>query len=306
MPKAKLTKYTLTAVVPVAQYANLQPSLEIEAATIEEAQELALPYIEEFFNKYSEKHKIGAEKRAASPDRVELTDIFGNKIFYNDKTHEYTNSLGEIYLSGSQYAKEEEFDADYWANDIATRYGLDKNAEEQIKAMWDVNSNASNSFGTAVHAAIELFGEHRELADKIDLDLKTGDRKKLDVKTEKNSSKSKLPFLQEVVDKFFTKERLAERARYEVLVVDHKNKRAGRIDRLIKNEDGTWSIRDMKTNHKILKKERTTYGKQLSFYGDILIANKQKLSEDRPLVLHHLKNGEWVDIEVEKVDTLNG
>lgn len=302
---AKLTKYTLTAVVPVAQYANLQPSLEIEAETIEEAQALALPYIEEFFNKYSEKHKIGAEKRAASPDRVELTDLFGNKIFYNDKTHEYTNSLGEIYLSGSQYAKdEEEFDADYWAEDIAKRYGLDKQAEEQIKSMWNVNSSASNSFGTAVHAAIELFGEHRELADKIDVDLKTGERKKLDAKTDKNSSLSKLPILKEVVDKFFTKERLAEKARYEVLVVDHKNKRAGRIDRLVKNEDGTFSIRDMKTNYKILKKEKDTYSKQLSFYGDILIANGVTLSKDKPLVLHHLKDGDWVDIEVPKVNTL--
>lgn len=301
---AKLTKYTLTAVVPVAQYANLQPSLEIEAESIEEAQAIALPYIEEFFNKYSEKHKIGAEKRAASPDRVELTDLFGNKIFYNDKTHEYTNSLGEIYLSGSQYAKEEEFDADYWAEDIAKRHGLDKQAEEQIKAMWNVNSSASNSFGTAVHAAIELFGEHRELADKIDMDLVTGERKKLDAKTEKNSSMSKLPFLKEVVNKFFTEERLAERARYEVLVVDHKNKRAGRIDRLLKNEDGTFSIRDMKTNYKILKKEKDTYGKQLSFYGDILIANGAKLSDKKPLVLHHLKDGEWVDIEVEKINTL--
>lgn len=298
-------KYTLTAVVPVAQYANLQPAIEIEADSIEEAEAQVLPYIEGFFNKYSEKHKIGAEKRAASPDRVEITDIFGNKIFYNDKTHEYTNSLGEVYLSGSQYAKEEEFDADFWAEDICSRYGLDDTAKEQIKAMWEVNGSASNSFGTAVHAAIELFGEHRELADKIDLDLKTGERKKLDVKTLKNSSMSKLPYLKEVVEKFFTKERLAEKAKYEVLVVDHKNKRAGRIDRLLKNEDGTLSIRDMKTNYKILKKEKDTYSKQLSFYGDLLIANGAKLSKEKPLVLHHLKDGEWVDIEVKKVDTLS-
>jgi hypothetical protein len=298
-------KYTLTAVVPVAQYANLQPAIEVEADSIEDAEKQVLPYIESFFNKYSEKAKIGAEKRALSPDRVELTDIFGNKIFYNDKTHEYTNSLGEVYLSGSQYAKEEEFDADYWAEDIRSRYGLDETAKEQIKQMWEVNGSASNSFGTAVHAAIELFGEHRELADKIDFDLKTGERKKIDTKTEKNSSMSKLPYLKEVVEKFFTKERLAEKAKYEVLVVDHKNKRAGRIDRLLKNEDGTLSIRDMKTNYKILKKEKDTYSKQLSFYGDLLIANGAKLSEDKPLVLHHLKDGEWVDIEVKKVDTLS-
>lgn len=300
-------KYTLTAVVPVAQYANLQPAVEVEADSIEEAEKQVLPYIEEFYNKYSEKSKIGAAKRVADKKGRKLEkDLFGNEIFYDDEKHEYSNSLGEVYLSASQYAKEDEFDADYWAHDIAQRYGLDERAEEQIKAMWEVNGNASNSFGTAVHAAIELFGEHRELADKIDIDLKTGERKKLDAKNDKNSSMSKLPFLQEVVEKFFTKERLAEKARYEVLVVDHKNKRAGRIDRLVKNEDGTFSIRDMKTNYKILKKEKDTYSRQLSFYGDLLIANGAKLSEEKPLVLHHLKDGEWKDIEVKKIDTING
>ena len=104
-------KYTLTAVVPVAQYANLQPAIEVEADSIEDAEKQVLPYIESFFNKYSEKHKIGAEKRAASPDRLLLKDIFGNEIFYDDKKHEYSNALGEVYLSGSQFAKEEEFDS---------------------------------------------------------------------------------------------------------------------------------------------------------------------------------------------------
>lgn len=296
-------KYTLTAVVPVAQYANLQPAIEVEADSIEEAEEQVLPYIEGFFNKYSEKHKIGAEKRAASPDRVLLKDIFGNEIFYNDKTHEYTNSLGEVYISGSQYAKEEDFDGEYWADEFVKKYNLPESEKQRIIAMWETNGNASSSFGTALHAAIELFGEYRDLADKIDVDLKTGLRKKLDSKTDKHSAKSKLPYLQQVVEDFFTEERLAEKARYEVLVVDHKNKRAGRIDRLIQLPDGSFEIRDMKTNHKILKPEKTVYGKQLSFYGDIIIANGGKLGPN-PIMLHHWTDNTWKDIPLEKIDTL--
>ena len=296
-------KYTLTAVVPVAQYANLQPAIEVEADSIEDAEKEVLPYIESFFNKYSEKHKIGAEKRAASPDRVLLKDMFGNEIFYNDKTHEYTNSLGEVYLSGSQYAKEDEFDSEYWANEFVSKYNLGEADKQRILSMWETNGTASSSFGTALHAAIELYGEYHDLADKIDIDIKTGLRKKLDSKTDKNSAKSKLPYLQQVVEEFFTPERLAERARYEVLVVDHKNKRAGRIDRLIKLEDGSYVIRDMKTNHKINKPERTTYQKQLSFYGDIIIANGGKLGPN-PIMLHHWNNDTWKDIPLEKIDTL--
>lgn len=298
-------KYTLTAVVPVAQYANLQPAIEVEADSIEDAEAQVLPYIENFFNKYSEKHKIGAEKRAASPDRVLEKDLFGNEIFYNDKTHEYTNALGEVYLSGSQYAKEEEFDGEYWANEFVSKYGLQETDKQRILDMWTCNGNASSSFGTALHAAIELYGEYRELADKIDVDLKTGNRKRItgDSKKEKHSAKSKLPYLQQVVEEFFTEERLAERARYEVLVVDHKNKRAGRIDRLLKLEDGSYEIRDMKTNNKINKPERTTYQKQLSFYGDIIIANGGKLGPN-PLMLHHWIDNTWKDIPLEKIDTL--
>lgn len=299
-------KYTLTAVVPVAQYANLQPAIEVEADSIEDAEAQVLPYIESFFNKYSEKAKIGAEKRAASPDRVLLKDMFGNEIFYNERTHEYTNSLGEVYLSGSQYAKEEEFDGEYWANEFVTKYGLKEEDKQKILAMWECNGNASSSFGTALHAAIELYGEYSELADKIDIDLKTGLRKRItgDSKKEKHSAKSKLPYLQQVVEEFFTPERLAERARYEVLVVDHKNKRAGRIDRLVKLEDGTFRVCDMKTNNKINKPERTTYSKQLSFYADILVANGCKLAEN-PLLVHHWNNDTWKDIPLEKIDTLS-
>jgi hypothetical protein len=300
---AKLTKYTLTAVVPVAQYANLQPSVEVEAETLEEAQEMVLPYIEDFFNKYSDKAKIGAQKRALSQGRVLLKDLFGNEIFYDDATHEYTNSLGEVYLSGSQYASEDPFDGEYWAAEFVNKYGLKEEDKQKILAMWELNGSASSSFGTALHAAIELYGTYKNIADIIDIDLKTGERKKLDAKTEKNSALSKLPYLKDVVAKFFNEDRLKEVAQYEVLVVDHKNKRAGRIDRLITLPDGSFQVRDMKTNNKILKPERTTYGKQLSFYADILLANGGKLG-DKPLMLHHWDGEDWKDIELEKIDTL--
>lgn len=297
-------KYTLSATVPVAQYANLEPSIEIEADSIEEAEAQVLPYIEEFFNKYSEKHKIGAAKKAMSTGRVLLKDLFGNEIFYDDALHEYTNALGEVYLSGSKYAGEDDFDGDYWASEFVAKYGLKEEDKQKILAMWDTNSTASSSFGTAVHAAIELYGTYHHIADIIDIDLKTGERKKLDAKTVKHSAMSKLPYLKDVVNAFFNEERKAEVAQYEVLVVDHKNKRAGRIDRLITMPDGSFAIRDMKTNNKILKPERETYQKQLSFYGDIIIANGYKLDKGNPLMLHHWKDNQWIDIPLEKIDTL--
>lgn len=297
-------KYSLTAVVPVAQYANLQPTVEVEGETIQECEDLVLPYIEAFFNKWSDKAKIGATKRLAKPGKVLLKDYFGNEIFYDDASHEYTNSLGEVYLSGSKYAAEDVFDGEYWAQEFVTKYGLKEEDKQRILAMWNTNGSASSSFGTALHAAIELYGQYRDIADVIDIDQKTGKRKKLDSKTDKHSAKSKLPYLKQVVDEFFTEERLSEVAQYEVLVVDHKNKRAGRIDRLVIFPDTTFGVRDMKTNNKILKPEKTTYTKQLSFYGDIIIANGGKLNE-KALMLHHWIDNTWKDIELQKIDTLS-
>jgi len=297
-------KYKLSATVPVAQYANLVPEIEVEAETIAEAEAQVLPYIEDFFNKYSEKAKIGAVKKALNPKRKLEIDLFGNEIFYDDEAHEYTNALGEVYLSGSKYAKQDEFDGDYWAEEFVAKHGLKASDKNKILAMWDTNSKASSSFGTALHLAIELYGTYGSLADIVDIDLKTGQRKKLDAKTEKHSAMSKLPYLKEVVNSFFTDERKAEVAQYEVLVIDHKNKRAGRIDRLLTLRDGSFAIRDMKTNHKILKPERDTYQKQLSFYGDIILENGGKLDLGNPLMLHHWSDNEWKDIKLEKVNTL--
>ncbi len=59
----------------------------------------------------------------------------------------------------------------------------------------------------------------------------------------------------------------------------------------------------MKTNNKIMKKERDTYGKQLSFYADIIVANGKTLG-DNPVVLHHWIDDTWKDIKLDKIDTL--
>ena len=46
-------KFTLTAVIPTAQYSNIQPSIEVEAETYEEAERMVLPYIESLSARYA-------------------------------------------------------------------------------------------------------------------------------------------------------------------------------------------------------------------------------------------------------------
>ncbi len=243
-------------------------------------------------------------KLERSPNAVLVKDFFGNEIFYDNIAHEYTNALGEVYLSGSAYASDDTFDGEFWANYFVKAHKMDESAKDRIMAMWETNGNASRAFGTALHAAIELYGEYHDIADIIDVDLKTGKRKKLDAKTDKNSALSKLPYLNKVARKFFTKLRLKETAYYEVLVVDHKNKRAGRIDRLLVYPNGTFAIRDIKTNNKLASKDLRSYTRQLSFYADLILANGRQLAKKKPIAIHHWNENAWKDVALEKIDTL--
>ncbi len=52
VPKFKLISYTLKAVIPTGQYANIQPEITVQAATIEAAERAVMPYIETLFAKY--------------------------------------------------------------------------------------------------------------------------------------------------------------------------------------------------------------------------------------------------------------
>jgi hypothetical protein len=239
-----------------------------------------------------------------TPNAELVKDFFGNEIFYDDKLHEYTNALGEVYLSGSAYASNDDFDAEHWAKYAVEAYKLHPDAKQKIKDMWECNGEASRNFGSALHKAIELYGTYHELADIIDMDLKKGTRKRIDKRTEKNSALSKLPYLKKVELKFFTKSRLKETAYYEVLVVDHKNKRAGRIDRLVLLPDGSYEVRDLKTNNKISVADKRDHTKQLSFYADLLLANGCTLGSN-PIGVHHWNEDTWKDIGLEKIDTLD-
>lgn len=52
VPKFKLLTYTLKAVIPTGQYANIQPEITVQAETIELAERAVMPYIEALFAKY--------------------------------------------------------------------------------------------------------------------------------------------------------------------------------------------------------------------------------------------------------------
>lgn len=276
-------KYGVTATVPVAQYANLQPTVEVEADSIEEAEAIVLPYIEEFFNKYSDKAKIGAAKNVQSKTRILEKDIFGNEIYYDDSIHEYTNTLGEIYLGGSTYAAQFEapFNGEMISGKMVKKAGLDEEVGQAIQDMWRLKADASASLGTAIHSALELYGKYREVAESVGKETHVHDN----------------TILNKAVLSFYKEHPVTTEIEYEALIVDHKMKRAGRVDRLEYDEDGVW-VTDFKTNFDV-KKSIKKYWRQLSFYAAILKANGLTV---KGLKIYHYANDTWVTIEGKVID----
>ena len=220
-----------------------------------------------------------------SKGAILMKDIFGNEIFYDDDTHEYTNALGEVYLSGSKFASQSErpFDAKLIAGKIANKFGLSSDEAGLIQNMWTLKAEASTSFGTAVHAALELYGKYKSLAEKIEKETYFHDN----------------VVLREIVKSFYEIYPDLTGISYECLVVDHKTKRAGRIDRLeYSSTDDSWYVTDYKTNFDV-EKSLDKYWLQLSFYAAILKANGQKV---KGLKIYHFDGVKWDTHEHEVID----
>ena len=238
-------KFSITSVIPVTNYGNIQPSIEVEADTFEEAQAMVEPKMLELWNKYN-------PGIMQSGNVVRLKAFVGGEIDYDEQAHAYTWN-GETYLSGSQYAKqfEKPFDRDAISSKMAAKYGV---KAKDISDMWELKARTSREFGTAMHSALELHGRYNVLASQLERDTHVHDH----------------PVIKKAVEGFY-KGRENEVAEFEIVAVDHQAKRAGRIDRLLITGDKKCRVQDFKTNAD-LTKSLETYWKQLGFYGEILKA----------------------------------
>lgn len=54
-----LTAFSVTATIPTQQYGNIMPTISVVAATIEEARDTVMPFIEELYKTYAEKSRDG-------------------------------------------------------------------------------------------------------------------------------------------------------------------------------------------------------------------------------------------------------
>ena len=264
----KIREIQMSAVIPTAQYANITPTITVEVDDdVEEAKALAMSHITAISRQYAEEGK--ALQAATGGTRVDC--FVGGSILYDPVAHVYTNEAGDVYLSGSQYAKQfaKPFEAEAIAQKMENKSGIPAG---DILEIWDKARLASASFGTAIHEALEMYGKYTETCEKL----------------EKQYHQSNIPMVKDIVTDFF-KGRENETAVYEAMVVDHDRKWAGQIDRLLITGDKKCRVQDYKTNGELKPDKLEEYWHQLSFYAAILQAGGWTVEG---LDIHHW-SGVW-------------
>lgn len=288
-------KVTLSATIPVAQYANLQPSFEVEGDTVDAAMSTALETMKRVWDSVADKPlQLRDEPTVhASPGIPLVCWASGTVVNFDPVEHRY--SPGK-WLSGSAFAGQFKgsFPAELIAGKMAAKSGVEVG---QILDMWSKNAEASSLVGSSVHAALELYGKYLTTSEAV--------------KGTDESALTKNLILRPIVQAFFA-EHAAEEAVYEAFVADPVLKHCGQIDRLVREPDGL-VIEDFKTNTDLTKKEtiaapfkgvvpNTTLGAywlQLSFYARIIQTHGFIV---KGLRVHHWTGTEWATFEHDVVD----
>ena len=303
---SELITVKLTAVIPTAQYANLQPEIEAQGKSYEEAQELALSRMTEVWNRVCEpgKELKVAQKIGFAPTETDsyerlVSKLTGVEVLFDKVAHKYLTPDGKDYLSGSVFASryKNKFDADAVSGAVANKHGV---PQKDVQDMWSLNGDVSSSLGTAVHNALELYGKYLQLS------LKT--------KGTNESALNKNGIIRPLVESFF-KGREDEKAGYEVFVADETHGLCGFIDRLliVDEKKKICRVQDYKTNHNINKSETikapfkgqvpsTTLGSywlQLSFYAYILQLHGWTVEG---LDIFNWEDGEWKTYQNDVID----
>ncbi|ATN88925.1 RecB-like exonuclease [Mycobacterium phage DmpstrDiver] len=275
--------------------------MEAEGETHSEAMELALSHIKALWDRTANKPlDINRDQPAQSThDTRRLVKCWasGTEVYFDPIEHAYTDAQGNKYLGGSTFAHRytTEFPSEIISGKMAEKYGV---SQEEILAMWELNSEASTTVGSALHAALQLREQYANLSRAI----KGGS---LEACTTGN------PILRPIVEAFF-EGREHEVAVPEAFVADPKRHHCGFIDRLLIEDDGVW-VEDYKTSKDVQKSETIlepfkdlvpntqlgTYWLQLSFYSRILNVHGKNV---KGLRVHHWTGKAWETHEHPVID----
>ena len=119
---------------------------------------------------------------------IELEEVNGHKQL-------------EGFLSGSKFPEQfyAPFEEEQILEAMVKKYGV---KAEDLKAMWDINSEVSTGYGTAIHAALENYDRNFELGNKVRNYVKKPTKANPDGVLSPNKALNRNPLLQKIVNDF--------------------------------------------------------------------------------------------------------
>lgn len=233
----KVNRIKVGAVIPVAQYANLQPEVEIHDVDHREGIDSAMSIIKNMFEKFSERGPLN-ERDVSSTIQKNSFNESGVVIEYNDDLHEYYYQ-GNKLISATGHIKQfyKEFDSQAISKASSRSWGVD---QVELSGLWDSNSTLTSLLGKTIHSALEHYDRYKSVGSKI------SETKELDT----NYAMPKHPFLKKIIEGFIAVNKTEGVVIPEALITNVESGFCGHADRVLITDEKNkrCRIQDYKVN----------------------------------------------------------
>lgn len=304
----KIERLKVGAVIPVQQYGNIQPEIELTGIdSLEDAKEYGIGFVRELFTRYSEKGSL-PEKLPINATTTEKSYNEDIEINYDPIAHEYYYKDKKL-RSVTDYISDfyQKFDEETASSVSSSSWGVD---QDSIKSMWKMNGNIASTFGTAIHDALDYYEKYGDVGKKISEARGS----------EENYAMPKHPLLKKIVQEFIKINKYKNKSvETEVILSSSEDGLCGRSDRLLilDKKKKTCRVQDYKINigseeearqYKI-KDERfkdlpsnkiSKYQLQLSVYANML----QKSGWNVEGLDVYVYEDNWKHFELEVLDVI--
>lgn len=276
----KIAKLEIKAVIPTAQYANLQPAFEVHDVDAQEGTDFLMRHIKDMFERYSEKGGLKENDLVKTFIQRESFNE-GKLVGYHDESHTYECD-GVKLVSATEYIKQfyKEFDLENISAASAKSWGVE---QQEVKDLWESNGGLTSAFGTVVHNALEHYDKFKAMGQIVQ------DKKSL----EENYAMPKHPVLKQIIEAFIAIDTQEGIIVPEVLVTDIKNGVCGRADRIliIDEKKKICRVQDFKVN--INSEEISSSMKVLAPFSGLPAHKISKYQLQMSIYANMLQNSGW-------------
>ena len=277
----RIDKIKIGAVIPVQQYGNIQPEIEISSDDRgEDILASGMDVIKGFFSKYSEKGEL-TEKEVTSSIVAKLVKKSFNEegvdIEFEPIGHTYQHQNKKL-VGVTDYIKKfyKSFDVDAVSSVLESKWGV---PQQVIRDLWEANGKTTSDLGNLIDKTLEYYEKFKSYGEIISSQQKE----------ETNYCLPKHPVLRKIVEEFYAMVKDGnDKVLTQVMLTSVKDGICGQADRIriIDAEKKICRIQDFKVNieaEKIDKKSKvlapfdtlpankiSKYQLQMSIYANLL------------------------------------